>query len=77
MIAMMKGLEESMLRLAAKRGNIGANRDDLFKELKGIAYGELEELAQELERKGYVTIDWLGTYDFVVTITPQGKEQLN
>ncbi len=74
---MIEELEESILRSAAKRGNIGANRDDLFKELKGIAYNELEELAQELERKGYVTIDWLGTYDFVVTITPKGLEQLN
>jgi hypothetical protein len=74
---MINNIEETMLRIAAKRGNIGASRDDLFKELKaGIAYEELERLIQELEQKGYVTIDWLGTYDFVVTITPQGLSLL-
>ncbi|UCG70423.1 MAG: hypothetical protein JSV09_05255 [Thermoplasmata archaeon] len=77
MISMINNIEETMLRIAAKRGNIGASRDDLFKELKaGIAYEELERHIQELEQKGYITIDWLGTYDFVVTITPQGLELL-
>ncbi|MEE9150784.1 MAG: hypothetical protein V3U20_03005 [Thermoplasmata archaeon] len=74
---MIENLEETMLRIAAKRGNIGASRDELFKDLKGIAYNELEELIKEMEQKGYITIDWLGTYDFMVTITPQGLEQLN
>jgi hypothetical protein len=74
---MIENVEEEMLRIAAKRGNIGASRDDLYKELKGIAYQELEEMVQELEQRGWVTIDWLGTYDFMVTITPQGLEQLS
>ncbi len=77
LITMIENLEETMLRIAAKRGNIGASRDELFKDLKGIAYNELEELIKEMEQKGYITIDWLGTYDFMVTITPQGLEQLN
>jgi hypothetical protein len=76
MIAMIENVEEEMLRIAAKRGNIGASRDDLYKELKGIAYQELEEIVQELAQRGWITIDWLGTYDFVVTITQQGLEQL-
>lgn len=77
-IAMIGNLEEAMLRIAAKRGNIGASRDDLFRELRGgIAYEDMEKHIQELENKGYITIDWLGTYDFVVTITPAGMEQLN
>ena len=59
-----------MLRIAAKRGNIGASRDDLFKALKGgIPYHKLEMIIQELEQNGFVTVDWLGTYDFVITIT--------
>ncbi len=74
---MIENLEETMLKIAAKRGNIGASRDELFKDLKGIAYNELERLIKEMEQKGYITIDWLGTYDFMVTITPQGLEQLN
>ena len=73
---MIENVEEEMLRIAAKRGNIGASRDDLYKELKGIAYQELEEIVQELAQRGWITIDWLGTYDFVVTITPQGLKQL-
>ncbi len=77
MISMMENVEEEMLKIAARRGNIGASRDDLYKELRGIAYSDLEEMVQELERRGWLTIDWLGTYDFVVTITPQGLEQLN
>ncbi len=73
---MIENVEEEMLRIAAKRGNIGASRDDLYKELKGIAYQELEEIVQELAQRGWISIDWLGTYDFVVTITQQGLERL-
>jgi len=77
LIAMLDTTEELMLRIAAKRGNVGASRDDLYKELRaGIAYADLENYVKELEQKGYVTIDWLGTYDFVITITPAGRELL-
>lgn len=74
---MLDNLEERMLRIAAKRGTIGASRDDLYKELGGIAYSELEQQVQELEQKGYITIQWLGTFDFVITITQEGQELLN
>ncbi len=73
---MTEDLEENMLRIVAKRGNIGASRDDLFRSLKGVAYKDLEIQVQELEQKGYITIQWLGTYDFVATITEDGKQQL-
>jgi hypothetical protein len=66
-----------MLKVAAKRGIIGASRDDLFKVLKGVAYSELEELIDELERKGYVTVEWVGFADFVITVTPEGLSYLN
>ncbi|UCE37921.1 MAG: hypothetical protein JSW00_01365 [Thermoplasmata archaeon] len=74
---MIEDASEAMLRIAARRGNIGASRDDIFRELKGgIPYHELERLIQELEQLGFITVDWLGTYDFVVTITQEGLAQL-
>ena len=74
---MAEGVYEKMLREAAKRGLIGASRDDLFKALKGVAYSELEELIDELERKGYITVEWVGFADFVITVTPEGLRYLN
>ena len=67
---------ETMLRTAAEKGLIGASRDDLFRALKGIAYPELEQLIEELEQKGYITIQWMGACDFVVTVTPEGLNLL-
>ena len=74
---MSEGVYEKMLRAAARRGLIGASRDDLFKVLRGVAYSELEELIDELERKGYITVEWVGFADFVVTVTPEGLQYLN
>ena len=74
---MAEGVYEKMLRVAAKRGLIGASRDDLFRVLKGVAYSELEELIDELERKGYITVEWVGFADFVITVTPDGLRYLN
>ncbi len=74
---MIESPGETLLKIAARRGNIGASRDDLFRELKGgIPYNKLEWLVQELEQAGFITVDWLGTYDFVITITPEGNAQL-
>jgi hypothetical protein len=73
---MLENLEESMLELVAKRGNIGASRDDLFKGLKGVAYSEMEMQIEQLEKKGYIAIQWLGSYDFVATITDLGLQQI-
>jgi uncharacterized protein YpbB len=69
-------ITEAMLRTAAKKGLIGASRDDLFKSLRGIGYPELEQLIEELEQKGYITVQWLGSSDFVITVTPEGLERL-
>jgi hypothetical protein len=73
---MEEELWETMLREIAKRGNIGASRDDLFKTLHGISYSDLEYLLGELERLGFLTVQWLGSYDFVATVTPEGMDQL-
>lgn len=74
---MVESAYDKMLKEAAKRGMIGASRDDLFRVLKGVAYSELEELIDELERKGYITVEWVGFADFVITVTPEGLRYLN
>ncbi len=68
---------EVMLKMLARRGNIGASRDDLFKSLRGIAYSDLEYLIEVMEDRGYISIQWLGSYDFVATITDEGLELIN
>jgi hypothetical protein len=68
---------EVMLKMLARRGNIGASRDDLFKSLRGIAYSDLEYLVEIMENRGYISIQWLGSYDFVATITDDGLELIN
>lgn len=68
---------EIMLRELAKKGSMGASRDDLFKTLRGIAYGDLEYLLEKLELRGYITVQWLGSYDFVANITQEGLELIN
>lgn len=68
---------ELMLHELAKRGNIGASRDDLFKALRGIAYGDLEYIIEKLEQRGYIAIQWLGSYDFVANITEKGLDIIN
>jgi hypothetical protein len=68
---------ELMLKMLARRGNIGASRDDLFKALHGIAYSDLEYLLEIMEQRGYISLQWLGSYDFVATITDDGLDLIN
>jgi biotin operon repressor len=74
---MMENIDEEMLKIAAKRGNCGACRDDFLKNLRGISYTELEKHIQELEQKGLITIQWLGISDFVVMVTEEGADHLS
>lgn len=68
---------EVMLRELARRGSVGASRDDLFRTLKGIAYSDLEYILEIMEQRGYISMQWLGSYDFVAMITEQGLELVN
>lgn len=69
-------ITESILKIASKTGMYGASRDDILRAMDGVAYSELEKLAQEMEQKGYITLEWVGVCDFVMTVTPKGKELL-
>ena len=62
-----------VLSTVAKRSYIGASREDLFKEVRGIGYDELERIILDLEREGHLTIEWLGFNKFIATITPGGS----
>ena len=71
-----ENITEAMMKVAAKRGKYGATREDFFSTIKGVAYGELQNLVEEMAKEGYITLDWVGSYDFVVKVTPKGMELL-
>lgn len=62
-----------VLSTVAKRGYIGATREDLFKEARGINFDELQQIIVDLEREGHITLEWMGVNKFVATITPGGS----
>ena len=62
-----------ILSTVAKRGYMGASREDLFKEARGINYDELRQIIEDLEREGHLTLEWLGMNKFIATITPGGS----
>lgn len=61
-----------VLSTVAKRGFLGATREDLFREARGIGYDELEQILLDLEAEGHLTIEWIGMNKFIATITPDG-----
>jgi len=61
-----------ILSTVAKRGFLGATREDLFREARGIGYAEVEQILLDLEGEGHLTIEWLGFNKFIATITPGG-----
>ena len=72
----MEELPWRMLNLAAKRGYIGANREDFFHEIRGVMYDTLERAVLELERGGLITVQWLSDSRFIVLITDKGATEV-
>jgi hypothetical protein len=68
----MEELPWKVLVLTAGRGHIGATREDFFREIRGIAYADLEEALRELESEGLIQIDWTGIDKFLCTVTEKG-----
>ena len=58
----------------ARKGYMGATREDFFKEIRGVQYKALEEELRELENEGNVQIEWTGPNKFIITITTQGSQ---
>lgn len=70
----MEELEWKILSLTARRGLVGVTREDLFREIRGLRYEDLENAARQLEADGYVQIEWTGPSKFVVAITEKGSK---
>ncbi|MBI4415827.1 MAG: hypothetical protein HY557_02450 [Euryarchaeota archaeon] len=70
----MEELEWKILSLTARRGLVGVTREDLFREIRGLRYEDLENAARHLEADGYVQIEWTGPSKFVVAITEKGSK---
>jgi predicted transcriptional regulator len=67
-------LDWKILSLTAKRGLIGATREDLFREVRGLRYEDLEDAIRRLEADGYVAIEWTGPNKFILTVTEKGSQ---
>lgn len=70
-------IEDKVLQLAARRGCTGVSKEDYFKELGGISYGELENTIAQLEYQGLITVEWNGPDQFMVFITSFGLSMIN
>ena len=66
-----------VLSVVARRGYLGASREDFFSEIRGVQYRALEDELRALEDEGNVEIEWTGPNKFIVTITPQGNQMVN
>jgi len=69
----MEDLDWRVLSLTAKRGLIGATREDFFREIRGARYEDLEEAVRRLEADGFVAIEWTGPNKFILTVTEKGS----
>ncbi len=70
----MEDLDWKILSLTAKRGVIGATREDFFREVRGLRYEDLEEAVHRLETEAYVATEWMGPNKFILTITEKGSQ---
>src|SRR2546426_12146585 len=68
----MDDLHWRILTLVAKRGYIGATREDFFREVRGVIYDDLEKAVLYLEKEGYVGLEWLAGSRVLVSITEKG-----
>ena len=70
----MDELDWKVLSLTAKRGLIGATREDLFREIRGMRYEVLEEAVQRLEAAGHLQVEWTGPNKFILTVSESGSK---
>lgn len=63
-----------VLSVVARRGYLGATREDFFSEIRGVQYKALEEELRALESEGHIEVEWTGPNKFIVTTTPQGSQ---
>jgi DNA-binding PadR family transcriptional regulator len=66
-----------VLSVVARRGYLGASREDFFSEIRGVQYRALEDELRALEEEGNIEIEWTGPNKFIVTITSQGSQMIS
>ena len=69
----MDELHWKVLSLTAKRGVIGATREDFFRDVRGLRYEDLEDAIRSLEAEGFIQVEWTGPNKFILTVTEQGS----
>lgn len=70
----MEDLEWKILSLTAKRGVIGATREDFFRQIRGLRYEDLEDGMRALEADGFLQVEWTGPNRFILTVTEKGSK---
>src|SRR2546428_13171039 len=68
----MDDLHWRILTLVAKRGYIGATREDFFREIRGVIYNDLEKAILYLEKEGYIGLEWLPGRRVLRSVTGEG-----
>src|SRR2546428_5394980 len=71
----MDDLHWRILTLVAKRGYIGATREDFFREVRGVIYDDLEKAVLYLEKEGYVGLEWLPGKPVLPLVTREGPTE--
>src|SRR2546428_6315514 len=69
----MDDLHWRILTLVAKRGYIGATREDFFREIRGVIYDDLEKAILSLEKDGYVSLEWLADHPIIQPLHAKGS----
>ena len=69
----MEELPWKVLSLTAKRGVIGATREDFFRDVRGLRYEDLEDAIRSLEAENLVQVEWTGPNKFILTVTEAGS----
>ena len=70
----MEELDWKVLSLTAKRGVIGATREDIFREVRALRYEDLEDCVRRLEAEAYIQVEWTGPSKFILTVTEKGSQ---
>ncbi len=70
----MDDLGWKVLSLTAKRGVIGATREDFFRDVRGLRYEDLEDTIRSLEAEDLVQVEWTGPNKFILTVTEKGSQ---
>ena len=70
-------MEGSLLLACQAWGYRGATREIFYKNIKGLNYAHMKVVLNSLEKKGYVTIEWIDFDRFFAYITPEGEKYLD